>query len=293
MPGDGGEALYVKVTEQPAHPGKVQSLDGAWWELKTDHVVPHMFGAYGDWTPENDRDDTQAFKDAIDYCTSFSLPGEAWPMQRQGKVLHIPEGKYGISDTLGRGQAYGMQSFIGEAQHASIIVWNKRTPGHIPFLDFDQYGENVQFRNIHTYVPPGATLPSTWIKTTKFLDHGFRVDGSYFYNAEDSIIECGGCMNPNLVNWRCEGTNNCIIKMTDIGNQPRTFQISNFTLHARDASNSAERLTVLKSFFDLTMGPYQQVNYYNKNHFLVRDSSIELDSGAIADPFRYFILRGV
>jgi hypothetical protein len=31
--GDGGGALYVKVDDEPVHPGKFQTADGAWWEL--------------------------------------------------------------------------------------------------------------------------------------------------------------------------------------------------------------------------------------------------------------------
>jgi hypothetical protein len=284
--GDGGGGLYKRAASEPSHEGKIQSNDGAWWELSETRVTPQMFGAYGDWTEANSRDDTQAFQDAIDYVTSFTLPGEAFPMQRQGKVIYVPEGKYGIKDTLDRGASFGFLSFIGDAQHASIIVWDKRTAGHIPFIDLGGFGENFQFRNIHTFVPDVATLPSTWITTTTFIDHGFRVDGSYFYNAEDSIIQLGGCINANLVNWRCEGTNNCIIKMTDIGNQPRTFNIADFTLHARDATNSAEYLTVLASFFDITLGTS------NIKHFMFKDCSIELDTGAITDPFQFFVLRG-
>jgi parallel beta-helix repeat protein len=45
--GDGGGALYKRVSSAPAHAGKVQSMDGAWWELAETVVRPQMFGATG------------------------------------------------------------------------------------------------------------------------------------------------------------------------------------------------------------------------------------------------------
>lgn len=46
--GDGGGALYKRVAEEPAHAGKFQSADGAWWELAEFEVSIDMLGAQGD-----------------------------------------------------------------------------------------------------------------------------------------------------------------------------------------------------------------------------------------------------
>src|SRR5690606_37606055 len=46
--GDGGAALYKRVTSEPAHAGKVMSADGAWWELAETEPNVKMFGAVGD-----------------------------------------------------------------------------------------------------------------------------------------------------------------------------------------------------------------------------------------------------
>lgn len=43
--GDGGEALYRRVETQPSHSGKLQSNDGAWWELAEMFPNNRMFGA--------------------------------------------------------------------------------------------------------------------------------------------------------------------------------------------------------------------------------------------------------
>jgi hypothetical protein len=47
-PGDGGEAIYMRVVSEPSHPGKIQSADGAWWELAEHEITPQMLGAKGD-----------------------------------------------------------------------------------------------------------------------------------------------------------------------------------------------------------------------------------------------------
>ena len=44
-PGDGGGALYRRVLSAPSHVGRLQSSDGAWWEIVPDDTLsPAMFG---------------------------------------------------------------------------------------------------------------------------------------------------------------------------------------------------------------------------------------------------------
>jgi hypothetical protein len=63
--GDGGAALYRKVFAEPAHAGKVQSLDGAWWELAYGQAItPQMFGASANGV-DNDSIGLQAFFDYL------------------------------------------------------------------------------------------------------------------------------------------------------------------------------------------------------------------------------------
>ncbi len=62
--GDGGHGLYRRSAGMPAHPGRVQSTDGAWWELIEQLPTPAQFGAAGD----NTADDAAALADADAYA---------------------------------------------------------------------------------------------------------------------------------------------------------------------------------------------------------------------------------
>ncbi|WP_292863295.1 hypothetical protein [Mesorhizobium sp.] len=64
--GDGGNALYKRVVSEPTHAGKVQSADGAWWEMvRGPSVDIRSFGAKADWNGTTGTDNQQAFTDAI------------------------------------------------------------------------------------------------------------------------------------------------------------------------------------------------------------------------------------
>jgi len=75
-PGDGGHGFYRRVAVEPGHPGKVQSADGAWWELipENGYVNVLQFGATRAFVDTRAEAlalafSTQAFLDAIAYGT--------------------------------------------------------------------------------------------------------------------------------------------------------------------------------------------------------------------------------
>lgn len=82
--GDGGGALYKKVSTEPSHPGKFQSADGAWFEIVAPLNI-RQFGAKGD----NTADDYAAIQSALD--TAVAL-GEM--------TVGFPAGKYRFTQTL-------------------------------------------------------------------------------------------------------------------------------------------------------------------------------------------------
>ena len=74
-PGDGGGALYIRAGSEPTHAGKVQSADGAWWELSpgATGAAPEQFGA----TTDLAGDDAPAMQDWFDYLVAKQAPGRA------------------------------------------------------------------------------------------------------------------------------------------------------------------------------------------------------------------------
>jgi len=78
--GDGGGALYKSVEAEPTRPGKIQSGDGAWWEIAEVQLNVKMLGARGNGEPS----DTQAFQDTVN-CL---------PDLESHFILNIPAGQY-------------------------------------------------------------------------------------------------------------------------------------------------------------------------------------------------------
>lgn len=75
---DGGSAMYTRADSEPSHAGKIQSNDGAWWELVAVNGFADVrqFGAKGDGT----TDDSTAVTNALNYSSSegvtvFAFPG--------------------------------------------------------------------------------------------------------------------------------------------------------------------------------------------------------------------------
>ncbi|GMG81089.1 hypothetical protein LNKW23_03010 [Paralimibaculum aggregatum] len=97
-PGDGGGGLYVRAASEPAHGGKVQSADGAWWALVAEagRVNVLQFGAARTLDGSAPLVDAHpAFAAAIDYASLFA-EGE----NGLGLTVEIPAGRYLIGATL-------------------------------------------------------------------------------------------------------------------------------------------------------------------------------------------------
>lgn len=81
---DGGGALYKRVGSAPAHLGKVQSADGAWWEIYERQISPLMFGAVAD--------------DTTNCATAFATAQSV--ASALGATVIVPRGKYVVNSTI-------------------------------------------------------------------------------------------------------------------------------------------------------------------------------------------------
>lgn len=112
--GDGGAATYKRVASEPAHAGKVQSSDGAWWEICDTLLTPLMFGGAGDNDPASASKNTAAFTALFDMITGGFSNG-----------FHIPAGRYHCGDLpVISGNAV---SITGDGAGISVLVKSSGT----------------------------------------------------------------------------------------------------------------------------------------------------------------------
>ena len=92
--GDGGGGLYRRVEAEPGHAGKVQSADGAWWELvpQGGRIYAEQFGADG--TGADDA--VSAFGDALSYAAGQHVTLVAKNKYSLKSTLVFPSGQYGF-----------------------------------------------------------------------------------------------------------------------------------------------------------------------------------------------------
>ncbi|MFD2679021.1 right-handed parallel beta-helix repeat-containing protein [Camelimonas lactis] len=134
--GDGGAAEYRRVTSEPSHSGKLQTADGAWWELASPSVTPEMFGAKGDGV----TDDGPAINVAIAYCREMPDIGMRLDLS--------PRARYGIETPIDIAPFSNKQLII-EGNDAQLIA----LPGLTGFMvtadnDPSVWGYRIAVRNL-------------------------------------------------------------------------------------------------------------------------------------------------
>ena len=140
--GDGGGALYRRVGAEPAHNLKVQSSDGAWWELVPEHgqINVKQAGAVGDGV----TDDGQAFLDALSFA---ELNAGSYPSTFKVVVPPSEEPYYLGTTTLElkrRVVIEGHESGLPSG-NAAILKWDAQVTGII----------------VHRHDTTGATVEAT------------------------------------------------------------------------------------------------------------------------------------
>jgi hypothetical protein len=138
---DLGGGLYVKVTSQPSHAGKFQTVDGTWYELMHDgRVWAAQFGALTTVTAWNAKENSisDALTAAVDYI-NFNRFGPC--------DLHIHSGTYYMDKTVNlkgdfniRGSAGKGGTYIMPDNYVTAFV------GHHQYFSFDVFG-SLYFNN--------------------------------------------------------------------------------------------------------------------------------------------------
>jgi len=123
-PGDGGGALYKGVGAEPSHAGKIQSNDGAWWELAEDVISVKMLGATG----SGSGDDAAAINNALAI----------------GRDVKFPKGNYRITSQVTLVDKQSLRIFgeagakITRAGNAATLVLDSDCEGNTIFgIEFD------------------------------------------------------------------------------------------------------------------------------------------------------------
>lgn len=167
--GDGGGATYKRVAAQPAHNGKFQSKDGAWWELSANPVNVRMFGAKGDGV----ADDTNAFT----YALAFA------------NTIFVPNGSYRITFV----DIASNKTIIGESLAAKIYL----TTGAAIKRPFNANGvSNVTIKTLSIMGEAGA-MDNGIYATTVF---GLVLDNLYLEGITNHNITLDNCTRSKISN---------------------------------------------------------------------------------------------
>lgn len=130
-PGDGGGALYKRVASEPSHGGKIQSADGAWWELGEAVVNVLQFGAKRDAVPGLDTgtDDSAAFNALTEYLReSMYSSGPNGYREGIGMVrIVIPPGYYLMESSWNLTDFRSARNITIEG-HGAVLIG--KTPGY-------------------------------------------------------------------------------------------------------------------------------------------------------------------
>lgn len=185
--GDNGGGHYIRVGSEPSHEAKIQTNDGAWWELSEAEVYPEMLGAAADGT----TDDITAIHNAIDAALSI------------GAVVKLRWGKvYGIASPITFTAARSYSGFIGNG----------------PYSENDG-DEGPKIKKLSSWsgdaaiiVGDSSLVPGVDDQTVGCRFEGFAIDGNeqdgdgmQWWAGGRHVAERIGSYNNNGWGFRCDG----------------------------------------------------------------------------------------
>lgn len=171
----GGGATYMRVASQPSHAGKIQSADGAWWELDLyGRVDVRAFGVRADGT----TDDTDALQDAIN-------SGAGWLDFPAGTILVDNTGIFGVSNQVWQGAGRGATIIKLTANTSQeMIAFASKTKSEIRDMTLD-YNNRVPTGNLSVLAMSACTSCDV---TRVNVDNGVLI-GFAFDGCEDVTVE--------------------------------------------------------------------------------------------------------
>lgn len=191
-PGDGGGALYKKVSSEPSHMGKFQSADGAWWELYEQMISVRAFGAKGDAI----SDDSQYFYRAYDYLKSKGGGTVLIPATAQGLNYAFFNPVY--IDTLadvafqGIGNPYLMSYMNAGQTMFNIGTGTTITQRSIVFNDLRIFGDSSSATGTAIYVFYCTTFRMNRVTIYNHKGRGLSADNCYALYLNDCNITGNG-----------------------------------------------------------------------------------------------------
>jgi hypothetical protein len=213
--GDGGGALYKRVVSEPSHAGKIQSADGAWWELSTEYVTPNMFGARCNGI----NDDVPAINAAWAYATSLGLIGAPLRLVANkvyyiGSAIQIGptatkqcvlEGSNAQLKTLP-----GFSGYVFDSNNAAAVFTFRVIIKNLTIDGEYQSGiiNGVRLKNVNQFVMQDVMIQSCNIAFD--LDSSYKVSLTRVtlrYTRQHAVLLRTSSMQLILDDFRCYGMN--------------------------------------------------------------------------------------
>jgi hypothetical protein len=195
VPGDGGAGIYRKVGFEPSHGGKIQSVDGAWWELAEPVPNVMMFGV--DMTGATDS--TTELTAALGYaaaCTGLLTAPSG--VVRLDSEVDLP---HGVA-LRGAGmpmQPYPDASYPSGTTNGTWFFFNHTGIGFKiesvgTVFDIDPYNELVGFGTYRTQPAPTGgpyTANDHDFDIAIYSKYGMKISDIMLLNATRGILVTG------------------------------------------------------------------------------------------------------